>query len=149
MNIKTKKTIFVKGFAKEVQYDVLVKPEDCSGEFIAVITDLQTSGYIRITNAVEDGNKWILRCTDGQILVFHKEPSIPRKMTSAVLMTDDSAIPNRKINRAAKSINKGNKCYYLIGNIDGKMVRTSRLTRFFTDEHGNHAITMSGSHYIF
>lgn len=151
--------IFVKGFSQEVNYDALMDPCDCHGEFIAIITDLVTSGYVKVTSATKDEDgKWVLECSDGKIRTLEQEPATPREMRRGRLVTNfvcgfmeeryDMVFPD-EYEEAIKDIANG-ESYRLIGYINGNKVVTSRLVKFWTDSSGrSHGVTKSGSHYIF
>lgn len=152
-------TIFVKGFAQKVDYDVLLAPSDCHGEFIAIITDLVTSGQVKITSATMDNGKWVLKCTDGKILTLEQEPNVPRELTHCKLVTNfvqtfmgdryDVVLP-KEYDDAIKAISSGDKSYVLVGHIGSHKIRTSSLVKFWIDSNGKkHGITKSGSHYVF
>ena len=152
-------TIFVKGFAQDVDYDVLVDPCDCHGEFVAIITDLVTSSFIKVTSATKVDGKRSLECCDGVIRTFEQEPSTPREMIHGKLVTNfkrslfgdyyDVIFPD-EYEEAIKEIAIGDKCYQIVGYISRQEVVTSKLVKLWIDATGKkHGLTMSGSHYIF
>ena len=159
INLNDNATIFVKGFAQDVDYDVLVDPCDCHGEFVAIITDLMTSSFLKVTSATMKEGKWSLECSDGVIRTFEQEPASPREMTHGKLVTNfrrnffgDSydVVFHDEYEEAIKEITSGDKCYQLVGYINRREVVTSRLVKLWTDATGkNHGLTMSGSHYTF
>jgi len=159
LNINDNATMFVKGFAQEVAYDRLIQPEECNGEFIAVITDLKTSGYVKITGATKDGNKWILACSDGEVRVLEQEPREARIIEYGILVKnfEESLFGPRfdpvfaaQYEVTARAIEDGAKEYCVTGYVAGKQIRTSTLAKFWVDSEGKkHALTVSGSHYIF
>ncbi len=165
-DIKGKENIFIKGFAKEVEYDTLVDPLACEGEFIAIITDMVTSGYIRVKSATQDSDgQWVLESVEGETYSFDEEPKEPRKMINGKVV-----IPNfvpgsgegfcirKEYNEIVpdsypsieREIAEGVRLYQLKGIVNGAEIVTSVLSKFWTDPNGwNHGITKSGSHYIF
>jgi len=155
------KTVYVKGFAQTPHFKELVSPSECTGEFIAVLTDLECSRPVDITAASMEDGCWHLTCTDGSILVYPPEPKTPRRFKLARIIfnlergflgvfTYDTVMPE-DYDKIEENIQNGVK-YRLSGFPEApnsEEIITGALTKFWIDSDGNHAITRSGSHYIF
>lgn len=161
LTIKENATMFVKGFAQEVNYNELKEPEECEGEFIAVITDLKTSGYVKVISAnMNKDGKWLLECSNGDIYTLDKEPAVARELNFGKLITNfvagitgtryDEVFPDQ-YDDAIRAINRGDQSFQISGYISRRRkVLTSSVVRFWTDPEGKkHGVTKSGSHYIF
>ena len=160
LNINEHSTLFVKGFAQDKNFDVLVSPSDCHGEFLAIITDMIISDYLKITSATLKDGKWIIKCSDGKNLTLDPEPDAPREMSYGKLVTNFTSddllgdyydiVFQNEYDNVIKNISKGDKSYKLVGYIKGHEVVTSHLVKFWIDTNGKkHGMTLSGSHYIF
>lgn len=153
------KKIYVKGFAQDINFNTMVDPKECSGEFVAIITDLFTSGLIKVTSATETADgKWEIVCANGEHHVLDKEPAMPRIMLHGKLVTNfsrtlfgntfDEVLPE-EYQQAAEAIEKGERKYLLVGYVGRSEVNTSNLVKFWIDDTGKyHGLTRSGSHYI-
>lgn len=161
LTITDNTTIFIKGFAQNLNYEVLMdSPAKCEEEFIAVITDMSVSGYVKVTAASEEDGKWILTNGNGETFVLEKEPATPRKLEYCKLVknftrglfgpTYTTIFPNQ-FKEASENIASGAKIYQLVGHTSqGHEIATSSLVKFWTDPSGvHHGLTKSGSHYIF
>jgi len=151
--------IFVKGFAQKEKYDVLMQPSECKGEFVAIITDLVTSDFIKVTSAIPKDGKWVLKCADGVIRTFEQEPATSREMLHGKLVKNyesnflcdhyDVVFPD-EYSKARRDIDDGDRSYRLVGYVNKQQVASSSLIKFWTDSSGKkHGMTKSGSHYIF
>lgn len=154
--------LFVKGFVQNGSYDVVSNPSECTGEFLAIITDLVTSSFIPVKSAIKDGNSWILEYTDSQIHTFAQEPVLPKYLISCRLIRDrlqetpkstlDNVVFHFNYPKAILEIKNGANNYYLIGysyNTHTE-VKTEPLKEMWQDSSGlYHAITISGEHFTF
>lgn len=163
-NITDGSKFFIKGFAKSINYDSFVEPSQCNGngEFIAIITDLVTSSYLKIISAIKDDKGfWAIETTDGKIYTLEDAPNSPQKLLYCKPITNflhtffgdyyDVVFPN-EYSEVSRDIENGDTSYYLRGYFEETRdcINTSYLVKFWTDADGiNHGITVTGSHYIF
>lgn len=157
--VDTKSPIFVKGFAQSKDFDKLIPPEECHGNFFAIVTNLIISDYLEITAATRrtDG-KWMLKCTNGTIHILEDEPKTPRKMECGKLVTNytrsvfgDTYDVVSVSDDIIEKISTGDTStvYQLVGYINHHEVVTSDLVKLWHSDGKFHALTISGSHYTF
>ena len=124
--------------------------------FYAVITDLKESGYIRVRDAKKiDDTTWeILSENDKNYYRLAVEPDVTRKMYGAKLYHIDrtGCFPKKeyaKFEEVQERIKKGER-WHLEMDDPNRVLRTGAIIKLWRDRHRkHHAITESGSHYIF
>ncbi len=150
-------THFVRGFAQSKDFDEFTDPKNCQGNFIAVITDLQTTFGIDVKAAYQHTDTtWTIVCLDDSILILAPEPSNYRELFCGGVVTKSKLdgklkiIVPKKYDIVAQAISNGDRTFRLIGFMQGEHIITSPLRKLWTDSDGkHHALTISHSHYIF
>lgn len=154
--------IYIKGFAQRVdEDDAQAQLGNMRRPFYALVTNMIITDRIRVMDAVETNTgTWMLKCADGKIRTFEKEPRSPREMSDGILISDYwrdflgkdhyMVIPHEWYEGVAYNIDKGDRRYHLHGDVNGVCVVTGALTRLWMTPDGvKHAITTSGSYYTF
>ena len=148
--------LFLKGFAQNEHYDHMVEPSECHGEFIAIITDLIISAPMKVKSASMNEGQWILEGVDGETYTMENEPKFTRRLRHGKLVKnfkseyDYEEISKENYDEAIKEIESGNVPYRMIGFVDGRVIGTSSVVKFWVDSIGKkHGMTKSGSHYVF
>lgn len=154
--------IYIKGFAQRVdEDDAQAQPGNMRKPFYALITNMIITDHIKVMEAVETTmGTWMLKCADGKIRTFEKEPSNPREMSCGELVADYwrdilgrdhyKVISHEWYGGVAYNIDRGDRSYHLHGDVNGVCVITGALTKLWKTPDGvKHAITTSGSYYTF
>ena len=166
-----KDLIFVKGFIGSEDKDVFVKssPADVHGDLSVVVTDLQTSGVIRIQSAVQSDNAWVVTDMNGNNYTIFNEPKAPRHLFYGRLVTNvyevgvigrsfgtqknyDVVFPdsNGEYTEVEKNIQDGALKYQFAGfpaRNSGEII-SSYIAKLWKEKDGHlHGLTVSGSHH--
>ena len=116
------KKMFLKGFAKNYDYQCITKnPEGFGERFIALVTNMQTTSKIEVTQAtkiVGEGTFWKLKTVEGKTYELEEERTeVPRILVNAMVHeiednpSDDirvvMGIDERLVNYVSKRIEEG------------------------------------------
>ena len=138
--------------------DVVIVDPSCikNGKmFYAIITNLEISGYFRIFGAKKTSkNTWEVILYDGSTLQIEEAPENIRELPGAYLVQHENffgyvaEVPG-SFENAEKSLE--NERWHLYWDAeDGRTLKTSALVKLWKDKKGKrHAITETGSHYVF
>ena len=146
--------IFVKAFIKDdaVLFSV---PEGVNDNISVLITDMQTTKRVKIDSVKETDNKQLCISIGEEEYILDWEPKVIRKMENGILVNKYEClyllydeIPKDDYGKAIEAIKNQTDSYRLIGWVKGDQVVTSVLVDMWIDNGENHAITKSGSHYV-
>lgn len=154
--------IYLKGFARQTdERDTQDQPCNMRKPFYAIITNMILTDEIEVVEAQEVSvGTWMLKCADGKIRTFEKEPRDPREMSCGELIANYrrdflgrehyQVISHEWYGGVAYNISRGDRSYRLHGDVKGVCVVTSTISRLWMTPDGvKHAITTSGSYYTF
>ena len=122
--------------------------------FYAIITDGKTSGFFRVYGAKKVAKEsWEVVLYDGSTMKIKQEPIAPREISGAELVRYDKI--SETIDKFGH-FEEVKKClkfesWHLRWEADnGKCYRSSGLVKLWKDKNGTkHAMTETGSHYVF
>lgn len=134
--------LFLKGFRVKESKKLLDTPP-AEGAFEAVISNnLVSTYYLEVTSAhKEAGNtgRWTLHIAGGEVATLAEEPKEPRSLFGYSVSLQKLEVGFQLI--AKKEVENTSEFY---------VRQTSRIVKYWLDDEGvSHAVTQTGSHYIF
>ena len=87
VDLELGRNIYLKGFSKSKDTIQFLEADELE-DVIAIITDLTTSGIVKVKKAIKVDGKWNITCYDGKSYELDEEPKQARIMHAGKIITN-------------------------------------------------------------